>query len=80
MNEAQDYPNQLREIYQSRRDALVDGLNRVGWEVVAPRGRCSCGRPIPEPYREQSSLEFARFLIEDADVATSPGVGFWRRR
>jgi alanine-synthesizing transaminase len=76
MNEAQDYPGQLRAIYQSRRDTLVEGLNRIGWEVVAPRGSMFLWAPIPEPYRELSSLEFAKLLIAEADVATSPGVGF----
>jgi alanine-synthesizing transaminase len=76
MNEAQEYPEQLRVIYQSRRDTLIEGLHRVGWDVVPPRGSMFIWAPIPEPYREMSSLEFARFLIEEADVATSPGVGF----
>jgi alanine-synthesizing transaminase len=76
MNEATEYPEQLRVIYQSRRDTLVEGLNRIGWEVRAPRGSMFIWSPIPEPYLEMGSLEFARFLIESADVATSPGVGF----
>jgi len=76
MNEAVDYPNQLRVIYQSRRDTLIEGLHRVGWDVVPPRGSMFVWAQIPEPYREQSSLEFSTFLIEEADVATSPGVGF----
>jgi alanine-synthesizing transaminase len=76
MNEAVDYPDQLRVIYQSRRDALVDGLHRIGWHTTKPRGSMFLWAPIPEPYRELSSLEFAKFLIEEADVATSPGVGF----
>jgi alanine-synthesizing transaminase len=76
MNEAQEYPEQLRVIYQSRRDTLIEGLHRVGWDVVAPRGSMFVWAPIPEPYREMSSLDFARFLIEESDVATSPGVGF----
>jgi alanine-synthesizing transaminase len=76
MNEAQEYPEQLRMIYQSRRDTLIDGLHRIGWDVVAPRGSMFIWAPIPEPYREMSSLEFSKFLIEEADVATSPGVGF----
>jgi alanine-synthesizing transaminase len=76
MNEAQEYPEQLRVIYQSRRDTLIEGLHRVGWDVVPPRGSMFVWAPIPEPYREMNSLEFARFLIEEADVATSPGVGF----
>jgi alanine-synthesizing transaminase len=76
MNEATDYPEHLRMIYQSRRDALIEGLNRIGWDVRAPRGSMFIWAPMPEPYREMGSLEFARFLIESADVATSPGVGF----
>jgi len=76
MNEATAYPEQLRVIYQSRRDTLVEGLNRIGWDVRAPRGSMFIWAPVPEPYREMGSLEFARFLIESADVATSPGVGF----
>jgi alanine-synthesizing transaminase len=76
MNEAQEYPEQLRVIYQSRRDTLIEGLHRVGWDVVPPRGSMFVWSPIPEPYREMHSLEFSRFLIEEADVATSPGVGF----
>ena len=76
MNEATDYPEHLRMIYQSRRDTLVEGLNRIDWEVTAPRGSMFIWAPMPEPYHEMGSLEFARFLIESADVATSPGVGF----
>jgi alanine-synthesizing transaminase len=76
MNEAVDYPDQLRVIYQSRRDALIEGLHRANWDVVAPRGSMFIWAPIPEPYREMTSLEFSKLLIEEADVATSPGVGF----
>ncbi len=76
MNEAPDYPDHLRTIYQSRRDTLIEGLTRIGWEVAPPRGSMFVWAPIPEPYREMGSLAFARHLIEHADVATSPGVGF----
>jgi alanine-synthesizing transaminase len=76
MNEAIDYPEQLRVIYQSRRDTLIDGLRRANWDVVAPRGSMFVWAAIPEPYREMSSLEFSKLLIEEADVVTSPGVGF----
>ena len=76
MNEAVDYPEQLRVIYQSRRDSLIDGLNRIGWSVKAPRGSMFVWASIPEPYREMGSLEFSRLVIQEADVATSPGVGF----
>ena len=76
MNEAVDYPDQLRAIYQRRRDTLVEGLNRIGWPVVSPRGSMFVWAPIPEPYRDSGSLDFATTLIQAANVATSPGVGF----
>ena len=76
MNEATDYPAQLNAIYQSRRDTLVEGLSRVGWDVKPPQGSMFIWAPIPEPYQEMGSLEFAKFLVDEADVATSPGVGF----
>ena len=76
MNEASDYPDLLREVYQVRRDTLIGGLNRIGWPVAAPKGSMFIWAPIPEAYREMSSLEFSTFLITEAEVATSPGVGF----
>src|SRR5207245_2316547 len=62
LNEAQDYPKQVNEIYQSRRDALCDGLDRIGWEFRRPRGTMFAWAPIPEPYREMGSIEFAKLV------------------
>jgi|SRR5579875_1299738 len=76
MNEAPDYPKVVNETYQARRDALCDGLARIGWHVVPPKGTMFVWAPIPEPYRAMGSLHFASFLVESAEVATSPGVGF----
>ena len=76
LNEAPDYPKEVNEIYHSRRNALCDGLNRIGWQVEPPRGTMFVWAPIPEPYRDMGSLEFAKYLVTEADVATSPGVGF----
>ncbi len=76
MNEASDYPKVVNEIYQSRRDSLCDGLSRIGWEVAKPKGTMFVWAPIPEPYKEMGSLEFSKFLISEAKVASSPGVGF----
>jgi len=76
MNEAPDYPKWVNETYQARRDALCDGLHRIGWEVTPPRGTMFVWAPIPEPYREMGSLEFSSYLVSEAEVATSPGVGF----
>ena len=76
MNEVPDYPKWVNETYQARRDALCDGLNRIGWNLTPPQGTMFVWAPIPEPYREMGSLEFASFLVSEAEVATSPGVGF----
>jgi len=76
LNEAPEYPREVCEIYRSRRDALCDGLARVGWEVARPLGTMFVWAPIPAPYRALGSLEFALKLIREAHVAVSPGVGF----
>jgi alanine-synthesizing transaminase len=76
LNEAADYPREVNEIYESRRNALCDGLDRIGWEIQRPRGTMFAWAPIPEPYAELGSIEFAKLVINECDVAVSPGVGF----
>src|SRR5271155_3884201 len=76
MNEASEYPKEVNETYLHRRDTLVDGLQRIGWDVQKPKGTMFVWAPIPEPYREMGSLEFSKFLVSEAKVATSPGIGF----
>jgi len=76
INEASEYPKVVNEIYQGRRDALCDGVSRIGWEIPKPKGTMFVWAPIPEPYREMGSIEFSSFLVREAKVATSPGVGF----
>ncbi|VTR78687.1 aminotransferase class I/II-fold pyridoxal phosphate-dependent enzyme [Cellulomonas hominis] len=76
LNEALDYPAELSAVYESRRNALVDGLSRIGWDILRPRGTMFAWARIPEPYREMGSIEFAEMLVRECDVAVSPGVGF----
>ncbi len=76
INEASDHPKEVNKIYQSRRDALCDGLNRIGWSMEPPKGTMFAWAPIPEPYKHMGSIEFASWLVKEAKVATSPGVGF----
>ena len=76
MNEAPEYPSEVCEIYRARRDALCEGLQRIGWEVEKPKGTMFVWAPIPEDYRALGSLDFAVKLAKDAHVAVSPGVGF----
>ena len=76
LNEAVDYPREVNAIYESRRNALCDGLDRIGWDIARPRGTMFAWAPIPEPYSELGSIEFAKLIINECDVAVSPGVGF----
>jgi alanine-synthesizing transaminase len=76
MNEAPDYPREVNAVYLGRRDALCDGLARVGWSIPKPKGTMFVWAPLPEPYEEMGSLEFAKMLVQEAKVAVSPGVGF----
>jgi alanine-synthesizing transaminase len=76
LNEAPDYPKEAQAVYQSRRDALCDGLQRIGWDLTPPMGTMFAWAPIPDAYAEMGSVEFASFLVKEANVAVSPGVGF----
>ena len=76
MNEAGDYPEEVCSIYQSRRDALIDGLGRIGWDIPAPKGSMFVWAQIPEPYADMTSVEFCSLMVRDCEVALSPGVGF----
>jgi alanine-synthesizing transaminase len=66
----------IRELYQLRRDSLVQGLQRIGWSVQKPRGTMFVWAKIPEPYQAMGSLEFAKHVLKEAKVAVSPGIGF----
>jgi len=76
MNDASEYPKLVNDMYQVRRDALCGGLERIGWAVEPPMGTMFVWAPIPEPYREMGSVDFASFLVREAEVAVSPGIGF----
>ena len=76
LNEEPDRPMELASIYEGRRNALCDGLNRIGWKVEPPRGTMFVWAPIPEPYAHLDSIEFSSWLVSEARVAVSPGVGF----
>jgi alanine-synthesizing transaminase len=76
LNGPQDCVGEIVETYRSRRDVLVDGLNRAGWPVEKPRATMFVWAPIPEAARAMGSLAFAKFLLSEGKVAVSPGVGF----
>jgi alanine-synthesizing transaminase len=76
LNECPEAPKQIREVYRSRRDALCNGLERIGWDMPVPQATMFAWAPIPEAFRSMGSLEFAKFLVREAKVAVSPGIGF----
>ncbi|HEX2294460.1 MAG TPA: aminotransferase class I/II-fold pyridoxal phosphate-dependent enzyme [Actinomycetota bacterium] len=76
LNECDEIPKQIREIYRARRDALCDGLDRIGWEITRPPATMFAWARIPEEFRPMGSLEFAKHLVREAKVAVSPGIGF----
>jgi alanine-synthesizing transaminase len=76
MREASEYPEHVREVYRGRRDALCDGLARIGWHVPKPRGTMFVWARIPEAFRDLGSHEFALRLLREAKVSVSPGAGF----
>jgi alanine-synthesizing transaminase len=76
LRECREEPGKICATYQKRRDALVKGLSRAGWEIEKPRGTMFAWAPLPERYRNLGSLEFSKLLLEKALVAVSPGIGF----
>jgi alanine-synthesizing transaminase len=76
LNGPQDCVEEIRKIYKVRRDCLVESFGRAGWPVPAPQASMFAWAPIPEPYRGIGSVEFAKLLIDEAEVAVSPGLGF----
>jgi len=76
LNGEQDCVSEICDTYRSRRDTLITGLNRAGWEVESPKGTMFVWARIPDRYRHLGSVEFSKFLIKEAQVAVSPGLGF----
>ena len=72
----QDCVKEICNIYKSRRDVLVPGLNKLGWPVELPKATMFAWARIPEQYRSLGSVEFSKKLLLEAKVAVSPGVGF----
>ena len=76
LNGSRECVGEIRGIYRSRRDVLVEGLNRIGWKIVKPRATMFVWAEIPDKYKKIGSLEFSKFLLKEAKVAVSPGIGF----
>ena len=76
LNGPQDCVDEIRATYKARRDCLVDAFGRAGFPVPPPPATMFAWAPVPEPFKQIGSVEFAKLLIEKASVAVAPGVGF----
>ena len=76
LNGPDDCIKEMRETYKRRRDVLVESFGRAGWHVPSPRASMFAWSPIPEPFKALGSVEFSKLLVEKADIAVSPGIGF----
>jgi alanine-synthesizing transaminase len=76
LNGPDDCIKEMRETYKRRRDVLVESFGRAGFPVPPPRASMFAWAPIPEPFTSLGSIEFATLLVEKAEVAVSPGIGF----
>ncbi|MDP2358003.1 MAG: LL-diaminopimelate aminotransferase [Beijerinckiaceae bacterium] len=76
LNGPDDCIAEMRSIYKKRRDVMVESFAQAGWNIPAPRASMFAWVPIPEKFRHLGSLEFSKLLIEKADVAVAPGIGF----
>jgi alanine-synthesizing transaminase len=71
-----DCVDEIRTLYEQRRNVLCEGLNELGWSVEKPKATMFVWAPIPDAFADMGSLEFCTFLLKEAKVAVSPGIGF----
>jgi alanine-synthesizing transaminase len=76
LRECEKNTTEIRDMYQERRDVLLEGMAAAGWPCAKPQGSMFLWAPIPEKFRPMGSLEFAKLLMEKALIAVSPGIGF----
>ena len=76
LNGPDDCIREMREIYRKRRDALVESFGRAGWHIPSPAASMFAWAKLPEPFQGMGSIEFSKLLVEKADVAVAPGIGF----
>jgi len=76
LNGPDDCIKEMRDIYRRRRDVLVDSFERAGWDIPAPSASMFAWAPLPPAFQSIGSIDFATLLVEQAEVAVSPGIGF----
>ena len=76
LNSDEKIIDDIRKVYKERRDILIDSFSNAGWDIPSPKATMFAWSPIPEKFKEMNSLEFSKLLLEKADIAVSPGLGF----
>jgi alanine-synthesizing transaminase len=76
LNGPEDCIHEMRAVYRTRRDAMVESFGKAGWDIPPPSASMFAWVKIPEPFRHLGSLEFSKLLVENAEVAVAPGIGF----
>jgi len=76
LNGPQDCVEEIRQMYQSRRDVLIDGMHNMGWMADKPKASMFVWAEIPDEFKSMGSLEFSKKMLIEAGVAVSPGIGF----
>jgi alanine-synthesizing transaminase len=76
LNGPQECVKEIMDVHQDRRDALCEGLTRIGWHVPKPKATMFVWAEIPEQYKKMGSVEFSKLLLREGKVAVSPGLGF----
>ena len=76
LNSDEKIIDDIRKVYKERRDILIDSFSNAGWDIPSPKATMFAWSPIPKKFKEMNSLEFSKLLLEKADIAVSPGLGF----
>jgi alanine-synthesizing transaminase len=76
LNGPQECIEEMRQTYKKRRDAMVESFDRAGWHIPAPTASMFAWAPLPKGFESMGSIEFSKLLVEKAEVAVSPGIGF----
>ncbi len=76
LNGPENCVEEIRQTYKERRDTLITGLQRIGWDIKSPKGTMFVWGKIPDQFQNMGSVDFSKFLIKEAQVAVSPGLGF----
>ena len=76
LNGPDDCIREMRDIYRRRRDVLVESFGRAGWDIPPPRASMFAWAPLPEPFKTLDTVGFSTLMIEKAEIAVSPGIGF----